>query len=253
MISSHRYVYVVKRKKPLNSFCNFLHLSLIRTQINDDYSTLLMMLRESLQHIKRTAFVQFQIPLIPPCTLIHSGTESCLVIIDKHESQRFLRRRRWRSAFPRNGHPASWPASFCVSACLRGVPTPRLRPIVLSPHLPLHPKTLSFFLSCLLSCLLSFAARVFAHTRLCSGAGSFVNFIVSCTRSSPVATFTFSRMPQSSIFRRCPWRSWRSSARKARACVYWRANTSLCRYPYYYSVFSVDMYLTVNVTVWFSC
>jgi len=99
-----------------------------------------------------------------------------------------------RAPFPEaRGRAASWPAPFCVSACFRGVPTPRLRP-VLSPAddaIGERERELASSLS-LLRCQpagrtsFSFslpAYSVFARMRAFVPAReSFVNFIVSCTR-----------------------------------------------------------------------
>lgn len=129
----------------------------------------------------------------------------------------------------KRARPASWPAPFCVSACLRGVSTLQLRPFLLlsmnhltklvsSPPLPFL--SLSEPVRPLSSLSLSSGIRLRAYARLCSGARVLCEFHSQLHETRvccPAAPFTFSRMPRPTIFRRCPSpRSRHDSARNTR-------------------------------------
>jgi len=97
----------------------------------------------------------------------------------------------------KRGPPASWPAPFCVSACFRGVSTPRLRPV--RPSCPADDPPLSLSLSLSLFRHLRARTRAFVPAR-----GSFVNFVVSCTSRPERSRLRFLGYRGPSIFKRCP-------------------------------------------------
>jgi len=145
----------------------------------------------------------------------------CIVIIDKYTRDPSGSAISWTAQMARclsqkRGRPASWPAPFCVSACFRGVPIPIPRSFVPRPSFfcrwsssqnPLPLGSFSLLLSPSMPAgrllLLSLpACGVFARTRAFVPArGSFVNFVVSCTRPArELPRLHFSRMPMALYF-----------------------------------------------------
>lgn len=141
----------------------------------------------------------------------------CVVIIDKYTTDPSGSVISWTAQMARclsqkRGRPASWPAPFCVSACFRGVPIPRSfvpRPSFLLPMIvfakPASSRTLSLlrYRPAGRLLLLSLpACGIFARTRAFVPArGSFVNFVVSCTRlAEELPRLHFSRMTMALYF-----------------------------------------------------